>query len=195
MQNQFKILLASLLVLCLSACSFMDTRPQATLYDLGPLPKKQEVYLKDNATIKTAVDSQQWMEINQMVYRLNYQNNQQVRFYTQSSWTATPSELFKNRLDTFLIASRNVTYEEKGVPHLKLYVYIDDFSQHFESASDSKARILLRARLFKDGILVAQHSFAKIVPAETPDAAGGAKALAQASDKIIFDLIQWVSQY
>lgn len=195
MTKQFRLFIAAILsVFLLGACAFGDGRPPATLYDFGPLKTSNVVQLPDNMpVIKTRVQAPEWMSENLMYYRLNYINDQQVRFYTESSWNTTPSKLFKNRLDTCLAAGGSaVTGYTTTSPALTLRVYIEDFGQHFSSPSASVGHVSLRASLFRGKDLIAQRSFTRDIPSTTADAAGGVRAMAQASDAIIADIMNWM---
>lgn len=55
-------------------------------------------------------------------------------------------------------------------------------------------RIVLRASLFKGRDLIAQKRFQKDVRSLTADAQGGAKALAQNSDELIVEIMQWLTE-
>lgn len=195
MTKQFRLFIAAILsVFMLGACALGDGRPPASLYDFGPLKTNQLVHLPDNVpVIKTRVHAPEWMSENLMYYRLNYINDQQVRFYTESSWNTIPSRLFKNRLDTYLAsAGSTVTGYRTTSPTLTLRVYIEDFGQHFTSPSDSIGHVSLRASLFKGKDLIAQKSFTRDVPATTADAPGGVRAMAQATDAVIADILNWM---
>ena len=195
MTKQFRLFVAAILsVFLLGACAIGDGRPPATLYDFGPLKTDNLVHLPDNMpVIRTRVHAPEWMSENLMYYRLNYINDQQVRFYTESSWNTIPSKLFKNRLDTYLATGGStVTGYSTTSPTLTLRVYIEDFGQHFTSPSTSIGHVSLRTSLFRGKDLIAQKSFTRDIPSTTADAAGGVRAMAQASDAIIADILNWM---
>lgn len=180
----------------MTACTLSDSRPPAMLYDLGPFEKDARVSLPAGMpSVRTKVNTPQWMNENLMFYRLDYINNQQVRFYTESSWNAAPSRLFKSRLDAFLVSSGNpVVAAREASQSLILRIHIEDFSQHFSSPTDSVGRIALCASLFRGSDLIAQKVFSKDVVSQTPDAQGGARALAQGSDALVVEIMQWMLQ-
>ncbi len=195
MSKQFRLFIAAVLcVFLLGACALGDGRPPATLYDFGPLKTNDLVHLPgDMPVIRTRVHAPEWMSENLMYYRLNYVNDQQVRFYTESSWNTNPSKLFKNRLDSYLAsAGSTVTGFRTTSPTLTVRIYIEDFGQHFTNPSASVGHVSLRASLFRGKDLIAQKSFTRDVPATTADAAGGVRAMAQATDAIIGDILNWM---
>ena len=197
MTKYIKFFLTTVLAFSLlTACAFGDRRPPATLYDLGPLKTENLSRLPAGMpVISTKVHAPEWMNENLMFYRLDYVNDQQVRFYTESSWNSPPSRLFKNRLDTYLVAAGStVTGIRTSSPTLTLRIYLEDFSQHFSSPSDNTSRIVLRASLFRGRDLVAQKRFRKEVVSRTADAQGGARALAQGSDELIVEIMNWMAE-
>ena len=178
----------------LTACALGDSRPAAMLYDLGPFETENKISLPaEMPAVQTRVSAPGWMNENLMFYRLNYVNDQQIRFYTESSWNTMPSRLFKSRLDAFLVSSGNpVVGTRMASSPLVLRIHIEDFSQHFSSPTDSVGRIALYASLFKGRELIAQKIFRKDVISQTPDAQGGARALAQGTDALIAEIMQWM---
>ena len=197
MLKKIKFCFAILVAACvLTACALGDRRPPAIQYDLGPLKMDTSESMSARLpVISTKVHAPEWMNENLMFYRLDYINDQQVRFYTESSWNTSPARLFKNRLDSCLVAAGNtVTGVRTSLSALTLRIYLEDFSQHFSSPSDNVTRIVLRASLFKGRDLIAQKRFQKDVRSLTADAQGGAKALAQNSDELIVEIMQWLTE-
>lgn len=180
--------------MALAACALGDSRPPTMLYDLGSFEMDGKTSLPAGMpSVRTKVSAPQWMNENLMFYRLDYINKQQVRFYTESSWNAAPSRLFKSRLDAFLVSSGIPVVGTRGASQsLVLRIHIEDFSQHFSSPTDSVGRIALCASLFKGGDLIAQKVFSKEVVSQTPDAQGGVRALAQGSDALVMEIMQWM---
>ena len=74
-----------------------------------------------------------------------------------------------------------------------LMIELDEFDQIFERPDRSHVVIALRVTLRGgDGSRI-ERAFATEQPASTPDAAGGARALTQASDELIQRIIDWVA--
>jgi cholesterol transport system auxiliary component len=77
-----------------------------------------------------------------------------------------------------------------------LRVQLQEFSQVFDSEQASAAVLRVRAQLSDAGshgeTLVAQQQFTVRRPAATPDAAGGARALAEASAQLADELAAWL---
>ena len=70
---------------------------------------------------------------------------------------------------------------------------LDDFAHNFDSATASNGTITLRASVFSSHKLVDQKSFTRSVAAPTADAAGGARALADAADALSGDVLAWLA--
>lgn len=197
MSKKIKFYFAVLMAACiLTACALGDRRPPAVQYDLGPLKTVNSENISSSLpVIRTQVQSPEWMNENLMFYRLEYINDQQIRFYTESNWNTSPARLFKNRLDSYLVTAGNTVIEVgTSSPTLTLRIYLEDFSQHFMSPSNNIGRIVLRVSLFRDHDLIAQKRFQKEVASLTADAQGGAKALAQGSDEVIAEMMEWLSK-
>ena len=62
-----------------------------------------------------------------------------------------------------------------------------------DNETSSWTRIAVRASIFDGRTLLAQKTFVRDWPAPTPDAAGGARALADASDAVIGELMLWLA--
>jgi cholesterol transport system auxiliary component len=81
---------------------------------------------------------------------------------------------------------------------MNLHLDLDEFSQLFETADRSSGLVRLRATLGQGGEgaerLLAQRSFVVQRPASSADAAGGVRALTQATDALIAEIDQWLQQ-
>ncbi len=195
MMKKFRYRIILTLAACLlSACSLMDTRPPATLYDLGPLQIETMGRLPSGmSSITTNVYAPEWMDGTLMVYRLDYVNGQQVRFYTESSWASSLPNLFRSRIDSYLMAIGNRPASILEEDALILRIIFEDFSQHFTDKQTCIGRIIVRASLYKGQQLLSQQRFVAEEPADSADAVGGARALSKASDAIIANIINWVA--
>jgi cholesterol transport system auxiliary component len=132
-----------------------------------------------------------------MFYRLNYANPLESRSYANSRWSATPLQMltqrFKARVSQAGIKVLSATDAANGVPLLRIDV--DDFTHSFDSTNSSYGQLVLRASLFDGRKLLDQRTFSRKVGAGSADAAGGARALAQAADAVSNDLIAWLATY
>jgi len=165
------------------------------IYDLGELPVAHiDANLPPMVVVEPNVPP--WLDSFELFYRLNYINENQLRPYTNSRWSTPPLQLFEQRLKSSLAAAGgqvlSASENANNVPFV-LHIDADDFTQVFERADHSSGQITLRVSLFNHRNLIAQKNFSHQVPAPTSDAAGGAKALASASDACIVDILQWLT--
>jgi cholesterol transport system auxiliary component len=183
-------------VAALPGCAVGGKSDSATLYDLGPLKTQQA-----NQTLPAlppisiaAVQVPVWLDSSMMFYRLHYANAQQPRPYAQARWTMTPAQLLTQHLKARIAQAGGIALAAADgavdVPILRIEA--DDFSQHFASPLESTGQVALRASLYRGRSLLAQRSFVRQSSAGSADAAGGAAALALASDATIADIILWL---
>lgn len=219
-------------VLSLTACGGLRVLPvRAALYDFGPglelpsaawpvsteLPAStaQPAPFTSPALPLLAlapVESGAAVDSLAVLYRLAYDNPQQLRPYAAARWSMPAGQLFEQRLRQRLEQQRRVVRAGEG-PALSrgvgsvggaggrlpwvLRLELDEFSQVFSSPSQSQGVLRLRASVLDPSPgqvrLVAQRMWVQQVPATTPDAAGGVQALGQASDAVAQALADWVT--
>ena len=147
------------------------------------------------AVVVTDVTGNAAFDNERMFYRLNYADPLQARSYANSRWSATPLQMltqrFKSRMAQAGVKVLSATDASNGVPLLRIDV--DDFTHTFDSTTSSYGQLVLRASLFQGHTLVDQRTFNRKVGAASADAAGGARALAQASDAVSADMIVWLA--
>ncbi len=200
-------------VLLLGACSALPDKPvRASLYDFGPgalapLPATRQaplapIALADITTPGGVLDNQA------VLYRLAYDDAQQLRPYSQARWTMPPAQLIRQRLRDTLGQSRAVLNAgegpalnrsvNQGVLPRVLQLELDEFSHYFASPGSSVGLIRLRATLVETTPsgekLLAQRSLTVQRPAPSADAPGGVRALTAATDAAIDELATWLQQ-
>lgn len=200
MMKQHRFFFSFFAALCLlfSGCAF-NSQPAAMLYDLGPASFEAKEYVLPNEMprlLVSQVNAADWLNSSKMYYRLAQVNDQQTRFYTLSRWNTRPSKLFSERFQSAALASGSeVGNGGMAVPdEWRVTVHIEDFSQYFYDEAKSEGRIALRVSVAAKGGSLLQKRFLRAEPAMSPDAAGGAAALAAATDGIIADILQWVGE-
>lgn len=191
-----KIFLIVATLLLTAGCAVVSRPDSATLYDLGPVYKPSSVALPVVPALSVAeVSIPAWLDSTMMFYRLRYVNELQPHPYAHARWSMTPAQLLSQHLKSRIVQAGGVALETSAgtvdVPVLR--VAIDDFTQNFDSPGQSSAQLGLRASVFRGRMLIAQKAFVRQAPAPSPDANGGAKALAMASDAVIGDLIGWLA--
>ena len=191
----FAAILLCFAVLLTTGCATPAAPP--TVYDLGTLPPvspgAKGVSLPPLALAEpggpVALDSPM------MLYRLAYANDLQPRAFTQSRWSMAPAQLlgqrFKARLGQSASAVISAVDGATNVPVVRIET--DDFTQVFDTPTHSIGQVTLRVAVFNGRLLLTQKSFTQQRPSASADAAGGARALADASDALITDVINWLA--
>ena len=187
---------ACVLLLCcamLAACAGLK-KPESDMFDLGlPRPATGMPALPPLALAD--VQAPEWLDTPAIYYRLAYASELQPRRYANSRWSMPPAQLFAQRLKArigqaggaLLAASDGAV----GVPVLRLEA--DEFSQVYDSPEHSAGLVEMRLSVLDGRRLLGQRSFTRRVSTQTADAAGGVAALAQASDAVIGDMLQWLA--
>lgn len=166
-------------------------------YDFGPLPAPAPGSASASAAALPAVKvldvgAPPMLESDRLIYRLSYADAQQTASYANSRWTMMPSQLLTQRLRAALSAHGTVLTGADGVAAPVLRVELGDFEQVFDSQTESHAAVSARATFTRDGKVIAQRTFVVRAPARSSDAAGGAQALAAASDELVAQIVAWL---
>lgn len=183
---------------CALAAGCATRSEPLALYDFGPLRADQANGSNPGGLPPLSVaeiNTPAWLDSQLMYFRLSYANQQQTRPYANSRWSMPPLQLFGQRLKARIAQAGGVvlsaTDGAAGLPVLRLDA--DDMMQNFDSASHSTVQISLRASVFNGRSLLAQKTFSRQAAAPSADAAGGAAAMAAASDALIDDMLHWLA--
>ncbi|WP_027014535.1 ABC-type transport auxiliary lipoprotein family protein [Comamonas composti] len=196
----------------LAGCSALPRPPaQPARYDFGPVPLAASASVEQAAAraplALAEVEAPALPDGSTvMLYRLSYANAQELRPYQQARWSQPPAQLLQQRLRTQLGAQRPILASSESlaqsrvqgaVPTL-LRVDLEEFSQVFDAPAASAGVVRLRATLIEQGgaadRLLGQKLFEVRSPAASADAAGGARALASATDAAIAQIDAWLGQ-
>ncbi len=170
-----RILKVLFLVAFLSGCAG-TTVVEPRTFDLGlEAPAALPAQIRIGAVRATAP-----FDATDMQYRLAYRNAAEVAAFANSRWAATPAEMVRKQL---------LRAAGEGAGRCSLEVEIHEFSQVFNAAEASDARIELRASL-RGG---ASRSLSVIEPNAGSDAVSGAAALARAANRAIGDIGRWAA--
>lgn len=195
MKKFYSLVLSALLAALLTACA-TSSREAPVAYDLGPLRAVRAALPSGTPPLLLSdVHAPEWLEETAMHYRLTYVSLHESRSYANSRWSMPPVKLVEQRFKARLAASGGIVLPaNNGVPSgIMLRLELDDFSQRFDSADKSAAQVVLRVSAFRDNSLLGQKTFVRTAPATSADAAGGAKALAVATDELIDDVLIWLT--
>lgn len=193
----------------LSACSVLPKPPAtATLYDLGPaISKPVDLPVGKRPVMVAAITGQGLMPgSTAMLYRF-VDVDQQLRAYQEARWSRPIEQLFGLQLRQKLEQGRPILDTEFSLSRMRagdqyplvLRVDIENFEQIFQNPQDSKGVVQLRATLIEPGVggdkLLAQRTFVSAIDASEANAAGGAKALAEASRTLAVEIDSWLRHY
>lgn len=197
------------LALLLSACAGLVDKPtRPTLYDLGPVAEGAQgaPAAPQAALVLADVEASGTWDGSAILYRLGYADGHQLRAYAMARWSAPPPQLLRQRLRDQLGRDRVVLNlgesaalaREGGQQPRVLRIELEEFSHVFETPAQSHGAVRLRATLLQNTPggerLLGQRSVSVRRPAPTPDAAGGVRALAAASDGAAAEISQWLQQ-
>lgn len=181
--------------LLLSGCASGGQPTSA--YDFGPVPPLAAPAAPHplQALIVADVNGPASLDTEHMQYRLLYADARQSRPYAYNQWTTTPLQLLTQRLKARIAQAgvKVLSSTDAATSIALLRIEVDDFAQTFDSATHSSGHIGLRASVFRGHQLVDQKTFERSSPAPTPDAAGGAHALADSSDALAADILAWLA--
>ncbi len=198
-------------VLVLGGCALPDKPTRASMYDFGPgvlvtQPAARQAALpplaiEDIATSGGALDNMA------VLYRLGYDDAQQLRPYSRARWSMPPAQLVHQRLREKLSQRRAVfragsslalNRGQSAVLPYKLRLELEEFSQLFTAPDASVGLIRLRATVVEvtssGEKLMGQRNVVVQRPAASADAPGGVRALTEATDAAIDELDQWLQQ-
>lgn len=184
-------------VLLNSGCASRGAATATASFDFGPLPPPKALKTPGERTIKVLdISTPSGLDSTQMYYRLNYANAQQAMPYAHSRWSMPPGQLLTQRVKNRLAqAGIRVLGGSDGVNAPQLKIELDDFSQHFQQAQQSKGVLTWRVSLIQGRNLLQQLNLSTEVAAITHDAPGGARAVAQASDQAIDMLLAAIVEW
>lgn len=193
MKMRLRLALLCCMAVVLAACSTPSGHVSAQ-YDLGGSGKPPALSSALPVVAVADIQASAWLESPRMIYRLGYADGRQVHAYANSRWTMRPAQLLGQRLKSRMAQAGSVVLSSgagaAGLPLLK--IELEDFTQTFESTSQSHAQLTARVTLLKENRLVAQKTFTQREPAATPDAPGGVAAMALAADGLIDDIARWL---
>ncbi|SEA05880.1 ABC-type transport auxiliary lipoprotein family protein [Paraburkholderia sartisoli] len=175
----------------LSGCAGNPAAISDIRYDFGPPPPAASV--GPMPAIKVLdVEAPETLGSDKLSYRLSYSDAQQLSAYANSHWTMPPTQLLTQRLRAALSSRGAVLTGADSVRAPVLKVELQEFEQVFDGQAESHGAVTARATLFQDGKVVGQRTFVSRAPASSPDAAGGARALAAASDELVSQISAWL---
>jgi len=173
----------------LGGCLSQPSAPEPTRYDLGIAPASEATGVRMNsnpAAVRVRATARSWLDHTAMHYRLAYVDDLRTLSYAYARWVAPPAELIAQRLrhrlaETGVIGSASP---------LDLDIELEEYVQVFDTPTRSLGRVTVDVRL--SGASSGEASFTEEAAAPTPDAAGGVRALAAATDALVTRIIDWL---
>ncbi|SFN95174.1 cholesterol transport system auxiliary component [Nitrosospira briensis] len=195
-----------LAILTLAGCAAARTQTPVAVYDFG---QQRLVTVSDsestgNGRLKASLlvadaTAPTWLDSSAIHYRLAYHDLAQSYAYASNRWAASPAVLLTQRIRSRIagISDEGVVSAADGArTDYTLRLELEEFTQVFDTIDRSRAIIKLRASLIETGSrsLLAQRSFDIERTAPTANAAGAVRALTEAGDKLIGNLIAWLTE-
>ncbi|MGH8110585.1 MAG: ABC-type transport auxiliary lipoprotein family protein [Rhodanobacteraceae bacterium] len=139
-----------------------------------------------------------WLEGNRLYYRLAYRGDDQIAAYADSDWVAPPAGMLERLIQNTLAGDGMwrivVGPDNSAQTDFGLHIRLDDFSQVFTNPGQSQGVLDATATLVDhhNEAAMAQKRFHIQVNAPSADAAGGVKALNDASRQFVARLQKWL---
>lgn len=166
------------------------------IYDFGPArPAYSGPEVKQSVLVYD-VGAPAWMDTPSIHYRLAYQDAARPRAYANSRWAMAPAGLLSLRLRQRIsgMTRGRVVIPTDGLrTNFALRVELEEFGQVFDAADRSRGVVRLRATLIGGQGLVGQRVVEIEMPAPSPDAEGGVRALTRAADEAIDRTVEWLA--
>ncbi|KIO49902.1 ABC-type transport auxiliary lipoprotein family protein [Nitrosospira sp. NpAV] len=202
-----KLLVPILAMILLAGCAAPRTQIPTAIYDFGLERPSAASSAADpsssgprlSASLLVAATSPAWLDNPAIQYRLLYHDRARSYTYASSRWAAAPATLLTQRIKDRIAGVNNdgVVGANDGVrADYALRLELEEFTQAFDTPHQSRAVIKLRASLIQRSTrsLLAQRSFGVEEAAPDATAAGAVRALSEASDKLIENLINWLAE-
>jgi len=173
--------------LLLTACGVgPKPMPPVGSYDFGLADATApRLALKNIAQVE--VSAPRWLDTVSLYYRLAYADANQPRAYTQTKWVMPPPNLVEARMKERAVAGGAVV----GGAGPILRVELDEFSQVFTSATESKAVLRARVTMITTRDVLKQKAFVVEQAATSADGPGGAAALKRAAESFVDTALAW----
>jgi len=198
------------IVLSMAACSSLPDKPSRPVsYDFGAgllTPSAQDVSRSLPPIALADIDSAGVPDTAAITYRLQYTDAQQLRPYANARWVLPPAQLVRQRVRERLGVNRPVLDAddllsqkriEGNLPRI-LRLQLEEFSQVFVGPGQSEGVLRLRATLVDNApqgeSFIGQRVFVLRRPAATADAAGGVRALTDATDAAGDEIEAWLAR-
>lgn len=188
MRRMLTIALSLLLAACYTSGKRGSEVPMA-IHDFGA-PSGRVVEPGLASTVALEVRAPLWVDGLGLGYRLVYADPTRRHDYTRTRWAGAPSQMIQQRLAVGL----GLSQVGVGRTSCVLRIEIAEFSQVFLAPGQSQGVFSGRLQwLDRQRREQATRPFQIEVPARTPDADGGVRALIDAVDRLQAKVLAWRS--
>ncbi|SOD42270.1 ABC-type transport auxiliary lipoprotein family protein [Nitrosovibrio sp. Nv4] len=193
-----------LALMALAGCVTPRAQTPIAVYDFGlqRLATASNAETSGNRRLKASLfvadaAAPGWLDSTAIHYRLAYHDLAQSHAYANNRWAATPAILLTQRIRSRIAEINDgavVSAADGARADYMLRLELEEFTQVFDTVDQSRAVIKFRASLVESGtrLLLAQRSFSMEQAAPAANAQGAVRALTEASDKLIGNLIGWL---
>jgi len=171
-------------LLAAAGCSVLPQRePPPALHDFGPRPHHSTEQVT-TAWSSVTVDAPEWLQDEQIRYRLLYADPTRMRFYTRDRWLAPPPALLAQRW--------SAVSDGRGY---RLRIGLIDFEQVFDRAGHARAVLQFRAtaEIPDSRRPVGERVFQFTRATPSADAAGAVTAFAALVDEAATSVEAWLA--
>jgi cholesterol transport system auxiliary component len=176
-------------MLTVSACSLFQDRPfSPALHDFGSNEKLTATQSGDSKATTwstVSVEAPEWLQNEDIRYRLLYADPTRVRFYAQDRWLASPSSMLAQRLSIV-----------NGGQGWRLKIRLLEFEQVFDEPQSARVILAFRASVLRPASeeIVGEKLFSLSLSSSTADAKGAVTASAILVDDALSTLQTWFKE-
>lgn len=178
----------------LAACS--TTAPAIKRYDFGiPPAASADAARTVGANPEVTVSAPIWLDTPAVLYRLGYADESQLHAYAQTQWVAAPSRLLEQALLASSLKDDPRACSAGGGPPVRLDVNLQEFSQAFDSPSDSHVVLRAKVRMLstRTHAVLAQRQFDLRAAAPASDGPGAVHGLRDLAHAFAASALAWAA--
>ncbi|MBX3630363.1 MAG: membrane integrity-associated transporter subunit PqiC [Nitrosomonas sp.] len=191
-------------LLLLTGCTVIPKPDSSTaiynfaVYAPSPVERPEQHIVKNGKKILIPqITAPSWLDTPAIHYRLAYHNAAQSYTYANSRWSSPPAFLLTQQIKQKIAADTHhlvIKDSSVAIVEYELHIEIEEFSQIFNTLSDSYVSIRFRASLVNNAHrLVAQKIFSTSHATATADAAGAVDSFTIASNRLMNELVEWLN--
>jgi len=172
------------LLFLLASCGILPERPPSpALHDFGLTARSAPPGGEAAPWSSVAVSAPEWLQSENIRYRLLYAEPTRVRFYSQDRWIAPPPALLAQRLS-----------QRDGNDGYGLKISLLAFEQVFDGPGQARLLVSFRASAYRQGfdVAISEKTFRFVRPTPSADAQGAVTAASGWVDEAEQSLDDWL---